>query len=195
MKSLIIAAAFAAGLGAAAPVFAQDVAGPTLTKPQPYASLGYTYLSPYGHDLGELQGRLGAKFSPYWGVEGEIGGGIAGNHFSNGPQNTRVGLTERLEDAIYGVGYLPLAHDRFELLARVGYGDSQFVAAPDALPNGLANHHGVTVASWNYGGGAIYNFTPKDAVRFDYTRRDFQDVGLDNPRDIDTYAISYVRKF
>jgi hypothetical protein len=37
--------------------------------------------------------------------------------------------------------------------------------------------------------------TAKDGIRVDYTRRDFQATGFDNPKDADTYALSYVRKF
>src|ERR1700761_986879 len=107
MKSLIIAAVAAVGLGVAVPAMAQD--GPTLTQPQGYVNLGYTYLNPYGHDLGELFGRGGMQFSRYWGVEGEFGGGILGSHFATGPTiNSRVNLGEGIEAAGYAVGYLPL---------------------------------------------------------------------------------------
>lgn len=197
MKSLMIAAVAVAGIAGAAPAFAQDATSsePTLMHPQPYASLGYTYLNPYGHDLGELQGRIGAKMSRYWGVEGELGGGVIGNHFSAGPADTRVNLHEGLQDSIYGVGYLPLMHDKIDLIGRVGYGQSQFVATPDARAEGDVSHHPQTVVSWNYGAGAQYNLTRKDGIRFDYTRRDFQAKGVDNPKDTDTYSVSFVRKF
>src|SRR4051794_3471394 len=105
MKSPIIAAVAVAGASMAVPALAQT-ATPTLTQPQGYLNLGYTYLNPYGHDLGEVFGRGGLKFSRYWGVEGEVGGGVLGNHFATGPGiNSRVNLSEGIQSAIYGVGY------------------------------------------------------------------------------------------
>ena len=200
MKSLIIAAAVVASVGLAAPAFAQTtVADPTLTHPQGYVNLGYTYLNPYGHDVGELFGRGGLKFGRYWGVEGEVGGGVLGNHFATGPGiNSRVNLSEGVQSAIYGVGYLPLpvwGGDKLELLARAGYGETPLGIRSDVgSSSGNANHQ-ITVANWNYGAGMQYALNGKDGLRFDYTRRDFQDKGSDNPRDMDTYSISFVHKF
>src|SRR5579872_157079 len=132
MKSLIIAAISTAGVALSAPAFAQDVSTPTLTHPQGYLNLGWTYLNPYGHDLGELTGRAGMKFSRYWGVEGEVGGGLLGNHYATGPGiNSRVNLSEGISRAIYGVGYLPVMNDKLELLARVGYGNTPLLTRSD----------------------------------------------------------------
>jgi hypothetical protein len=201
MKSLIIAASAVVGVGIAAPAFAQTTTTPqpTLTQPQGYLNLGYTYLNPYGHDLGELFGRGGVKFSRYWGVEGELGGGVLGNHFATGPGiNSRVNLSEGIQSAIYGVGYLPLpvlGGDKLELLARAGYGETPLLTHSDVGPNGANGNHVITMANWNYGAGAQYALNGKDGLRFDYTRRDFQDKGPDNPHDIDTYSIAFVHKF
>jgi outer membrane immunogenic protein len=194
MKSLIIAAVAVAGISVAAPALAQD--GPTLTQPQGYVNLGYTYLNPYGHDLGEVFGRGGLKFSRWWGVEGEFGGGVFGNHFATGPGvNSRVNLSEGIQAAGYAVGYLPLpimGGDRVSLLARVGYGETPLTVRSDAAVGGQGV---IDVTSVNYGAGAQFMFTRKDGLRFDYTRRDFQDHDSSNPRDIDTYSVAYVRKF
>jgi opacity protein-like surface antigen len=201
MKSLIIAAVAAAGLGVAAPAFAQTTATPepTLTRPQGYLNLGYTYLNPYGHDLGELFGRGGVKFSRYWGVEGEIGGGVLGNHFATGQGvNSRVNLSEGIQSAIYGVGYLPLpvlGGDKLELLARAGYGETPLKVRSDVGPSDNNSNSQITVANWNYGAGLQYALNGKDGLRFDYTRRDFQYKGADNPKDMDTYSIAFVHKF
>jgi opacity protein-like surface antigen len=201
MKSIIIAIIAAAGAGVAAPAFAQTVSttDPTLTHPQGYLNLGYTYLNPYGHDLGEVFGRAGAKFGRYWGVEGEIGGGVLGNHFATGPGiNSRVNLSEGLQTAIYGVGYLPLpvfGGDKLELLARAGYGDTPLSVRSDVGPSSSNGAHTLNVVSWNYGAGMQYALNGKDGLRLDYTRRDFQDKGPDNPKDIDTYSVAFVHKF
>jgi len=201
MKSLIIAAFAVASVGVAAPALAQTATAPapTLTQPQGYLNLGYTYLNPYGHDLGELFGRGGVKFSRYWGVEGEIGGGVLGNHFATGRGvNSRVNLSEGIQSAIYGVGYLPLpimGGDKVELLARVGYGETPLKVRSDVGPSSVNSNNQITVANWNYGAGMQYALNGKDGVRVDYTRRDFQARGTDNPHDMDTYSVAFVHKF
>lgn len=201
MKSLIIAAVAVAGVSMAAPALAQTTTttAPTLTQPQGYLNLGYTYLNPYGHDLGELFGRGGVKFSRYWGVEGEIGGGVLGNHFATGRGiNSRVNLSEGIQSAIYGVGYVPLpvmGGDKLELLARVGYGQTPLRIRSDVGPSESNPNSAITVANWNYGAGLQYALNGKDGLRFDYTRRDFQYKGPDNPKDMDTYSIAFVHKF
>ena len=192
MKSLSIAAIAVSSLGAAAPAFAQDQAAPSLEHPQGYLNLGYTYLNPYGRDLGEITGRGGLRLGRYWGVEGEFGGGVIGNHFADA-SGRRANLSEGLQASAYAVGYLPLMGDKLDLLARVGYGGTALSTHNDAGVAALDTNH--TVASWNYGAGAQYMLDGKNGVRFDYTRRDFQAPGLDNPKDTNTYAVSYVRKF
>ncbi|HEY4031863.1 MAG TPA: outer membrane beta-barrel protein [Caulobacteraceae bacterium] len=200
MKSLIIAAVAVVGASMAAPALAQTTTtAPTLTQPQGYLNLGYTYLNPYGHDLGELFGRGGVKFSRYWGVEGEVGGGVLGNHFATGRSiNSRVNLSEGVQSAIYGVGYLPLpmwGGDKLELLARAGYGETPLRIRSDVGPTANNSNNQITVANWNYGAGVQYALNGKDGLRFDYTRRDFQDKGPDNPKDMDTYSVAFVHKF
>lgn len=195
MKSLIIAAVAVASASLAAPAFAQT-AEPTLTQPQGYLNLGYTYLNPYGRDLGELFGRGGVKFSPYWGVEGEVGGGVLGNHFATGPTiNSRVNLSEGIQSAGYAVGYLPLMGGKLDLLARVGYGETPLAIRSDVADSGDSANAVKTVTSWNFGAGAEYMLTAKNGVRFDYTRRDFQDSAPDNPHSMDTYSVAFVHKF
>jgi hypothetical protein len=187
----------------AAPVFAQTTAAtptePTLTQPQGYLNFGYTYLNPYGRDLGELFGRGGVKFSRWWGVEGEIGGGVLGNHFATGPgTNSRVNLSEGIQAAIYGVGYVPLpvlGGDKLDLLARVGYGETPLRTRSDVGPSSANSNSAITVANWNYGAGLQYALNGKDGLRFDYTRRDFQFKGPDNPKDTDSYSVAFVHKF
>ena len=135
MKSLIIVATAIASIGMAAPAFAQTTtAEPTLTNPQGYLNLGYTYLNPYGHDLGEVFGRG-------------------------------------------------------------GYGETPIEVRSDVGPSGSNANRSITVANWNYGAGLQYTMNRKDGLRFDYTRRDFQYKGADNPKDMDTYSVAFVHKF
>jgi len=180
MKTIIIATAAIAMAGAAAPAFAQ-----TLNAPQVYGTLGYTNVAPDGHDLGEITGRVGAKFNPYWGVEGELGTGVNNGNYTNGAGN-RISLSEQPSGAGYVVGYVPIT-PKFEFLARVGYGDNEFKYETPA------GNNQVVTGSVNFGAGAQYFLDAKDGIRIDYTRRDFQ--ASDAPRDTDTWAVAYVRKF
>lgn len=198
MKSIIIAAVAVAAVGAAAPALAQTTE-PTLMHPQGYVNLGYTYLNPYGHDLGEVFGRGGLRFGKWWGVEAEAGGGVLGNHFATGPGiNSRVNLSEGIQVAGYAVGYVPLpvmGGNKLDLIARVGYGQTPLQIRSDVGASGNNPDVTKTIASVNYGAGLQYAMNEKDGLRFDYTRRDFQYKGVDNPHDMDTYSISFVHKF
>ena len=197
MKSLIIAAVAAAGVAAASPALAQTTTvEPTLTHPQGYLNLGYTYLNPYGHDLGEVFGRGGLRMGRYWGVEAEVGGGVLGNHFATSPGiNSRVNLSEGIQVAGYGVAYLPLMADKLDLIARVGYGQTPLQIRSDVGSASDNPNVTKTLTSVNYGAGLQYTMNARDGVRFDYTRRDFEAKGVDNPHDTDTYSVSIVHKF
>lgn len=194
MKSIYIAAIAALGMGAAAPALAQEQAGPTLEHPQAYVNLGYTYLNPDNHDVGELTGRAGLRLGRYWGVESEFGGGILGTHYTDGSGN-RDSFGEGVAVAGYGVGYLPLMGDKLNLLARIGYGETPLTTRIDSLPGGPGFESTMTAASVNYGAGLQYMVNSKNGVRFDYTRRDFQAAGVNNLPDVNTYAVSYVHRF
>jgi outer membrane immunogenic protein len=180
MKSMIIATAAVGLAGMAAPALAQ-----TMSSPQGYAGLGYTGLSPNGHDLGEITGRMGLKLSPYWGVEAEVGTGVSDSHFTSasGSHDT---IREQPSGAAYVVGYYPVT-PKFDVLARVGYG------ATDLKTSNAAGDRFNTSHSVNYGAGAQYFLDGKNGVRVDYTRRDFQEATA--PRDTDTWAVGYVHRF
>jgi hypothetical protein len=65
----------------------------------------------------------------------------------------------------------------------------------DAAPASGPGYSQVNAVSVNYGAGAQYMFDGRNGVRFDYTRRDFQASGFDNPKDTNTYSVSFVRRF
>jgi hypothetical protein len=180
MKTIVIAAVAATLAGVAAPAFAQ-----TLKSPEVYAGIGYTNVAPDGHDLGEVTGRLGAKVNPYFGVEGEFGSGVNNGNYTTNAGN-RVSLSEQPTGAAYAVGFIPVT-PKFEFLIRLGYGYNEFKYE---RPTGTNE---VVTGSINTGAGAQYSLTDKDAIRIDYTRRDFQSSAA--PRDTDTWGASYVRKF
>ena len=186
MKHFIIAAIAATSAAVAAPAFAQTVE-PTIAAPQAYVNLGYTYLNPYNRDLGAVTGRLGLRLGRYWGVEGEVSGGVEGNNYT-AANGDHVNLSEGVSGAGYLVGYYPILQGKVDLLARVGYGGTPLMLR---TPNGDFSH---TTDSVNYGAGAQYMLDQKNGVRFDYTRHDYQEGGV-APKDGDTYALAYVHKF
>ena len=83
------------------------------------------------------------------------------------------------------MGILPVAPN-FELFGRVGYGATSIkaeVAGTEAEADG---------ESVNYGVGGNYFFDANNGIRADWTRRDFTD---DDGGEVDTYGLSYVRRF
>jgi outer membrane immunogenic protein len=177
MKHLLIAAASAAALGGAAPAFAQDPWAVT-----GYGTLGYTDYNADSANVGAVTGRLGARFGQYFGVEGELSGGVVGDHINYAGARTDVHLND--EYAGYGVAFLPLSPNA-DLFGRVGYGDSQVR---------LSNVNGSATGdedSWNVGAGGQYFFDGKDGVRLDYTR--FNATHSDFSSNV--WSVAYVRKF
>ena len=172
--SLVIAAA--AVLAVPAVAAAQD------TAVTGYGSVGYSHHDLDGADVGAIQGRVGARFNPYLGVEGELGFGVKKDDVSIGGVNGKAQLKNSA--AIYGVGFLPVAPNA-DLYARVGYGKSEGkVSVPGAIAKADGN-------SWNYGVGGQYFLDDKNGVRADYTRHDFED----DAGKADVWSVGYVRKF
>lgn len=161
MKTLMIAASAALLSVAALPAVSQ--------AQEFYGTLGYGAVDLDGAaDLGGIQGRLGYKFNPYVGVEGEVAFGIK--------DDSDIELKH--EVGAFAVGYLPVT-PQADLFARVGYTGTTI-----DTPLGEADADG-----WAYGVGGQYFFTDKDGVRVDWTRHDY-DGG-----DADVLAVAYTRKF
>jgi outer membrane immunogenic protein len=178
MKALIAAASLAA-TAFAIPALAQ---AQSLSPTTVYGSLGYSQSRAEGVDLGAIQGRLGARFGQYLGIEGEVAGGVDDDSTYVGGVPVNVKLEH--EAAIYGVGFLPITPNA-DLYARVGYGNSKIKAS--AL-GGSATGDG---DSWNYGVGGQYFLDGKNGIRADYTRYDVKDSGVD----ANVWSLGYVRKF
>ena len=150
---------------------------------QAYGALGYNYLhsSPdnYSVDLGALTGRAGLRYQQYLGVEAEVSAGIADQTIGA----AKVSLDTQY--AVYAVGYLPVA-PRADLFARFGYGNAKL----------KASGYGVSVTASGdilaYGVGGQYFLTDKDGLRAEFTR--YSATGS-SQADVDSFSISYVRKF
>ena len=177
MKMLIAAAAAAL---AAAPVIAlaQD-APPTGV----YAGAGYAAAGGEHVDLGEIQGRLGYRFNPYLGVEGELGFGVKDDKVTVGGVDAKVKLQHR--EAVYGVAFAPVSANT-DILARIGYGNTSIKASA------LGASQAADGDSWNFGVGAQHHFDGQNGVRVDYTRQEFRDDGAGHA---DVWALGYTRRF
>ena len=173
--SLVVAAAVAS-LAVPAIAGAQDsgVTG--------YGSVGYSHHDLEGADVGAIQGRLGARFNPYLGVEGELGFGVRKDDIDIAGVKGKAELKNQM--AIYGVGFLPVAPNA-DLFARIGYGKTEGkVSVPGASAKADGN-------SWNYGVGGQYFFDDNNGVRADYPYHDFDDDG----GKANVWSVGYVRKF
>ncbi len=164
MKSLMITAAAAALTMVAVPAVSQ--------AQEAYGTIGYANVDANGPTLGAIQGRLGYKFNPYVGVEGEAAFGVSGDTTSG------VDVDLKHEVGAFVVGFVPVS-PKADLFARVGYSSSSFdTSLGDVDGDGVA-----------YGVGGQYHFTDKDGVRLDWTRHDY-DAG-----NADVWALAYTRKF
>lgn len=164
MKNLMIATAAAALTVAAVPAASQ--------AQEVYGNIGYANVDLDNATVGAIQGRLGYKFNPYVGVEGEAAFGVKGDTVSG------VDVDLKHEVGAYVVGFAPVSPN-IDLFARVGYTSSTFdTSLGDVDGDGGA-----------WGVGAQYRFTDKDGVRLDWTRHDYDGA------DADVWALSYNRKF
>jgi outer membrane immunogenic protein len=180
MKALIAIPAAAALLAAftlPAVADAQDASSPTI-----YGNLGYSQSALEGIDLGSLQARLGARFSPHFGVEGELSAGIKNDATTVSGVELKSDLDHQV--AVYGVAFLPILPNA-DLFVRAGYGDTK-VHQSAAGSTGTVDGD-----SWNYGVGGQYFFNDKNGVRADYTRYDLRESSAN----ADTWSLAYVRKF
>lgn len=179
MKTLMIAVSAAA---LALPIAATAQTAGAFSPVTVYGTLGYAGGSQQGIDLGAIQGRLGARFGSYVGVEGELSGGVKGDTVI--VAGVPVDVKLRHQEAVYGVGFLPVS-PKFDLFARVGYGNTDIKASAAGVSQAGSEH------SWNYGAGGQYFLDNNNGFRADYTRESFQHGG----GDADVWSIGYVRKF
>ena len=184
MKALFFAAATLA-VFAAAPALAQPLNFNGITS---YGTLGLgDYNSSNGNgadsNFGAVTARLGARFGPYIGIEGELSGGFNDAHPDIGGTRSIANLRDQY--AAYAVGFLPILPNA-DLLARIGYGASDLhVNQP------LHSAFNVYDTSWNAGVGGQYFVDGQNGVRVDYTRETADRSDLD----ANVFSLAYVRKF
>jgi hypothetical protein len=182
VKSLVAFAALAAAAAFAAPASAQSIAD---LKPITYnVSAGYSGVSWSGVSLGAVTLRAGADFGKYVGVEGEGSFGVTDASVAVHGYTGNMHLNDQY--AGYGVVRYPVLPNA-NLFARVGYGHSDIKAVMSWAPSATYGED-----SLNYGVGGQYLFNPKNGLRVEWTRYDFQSRGMD-PADV--WTLSYVRKF
>jgi outer membrane immunogenic protein len=161
----------------AAPAMAQDP-GSRVT-----GSVGYTHLDGRDASLGAVTGRLGYDFNRHFGVEGEASIGVQDEDIT--VAGVDGSIEHEYDAAVYGVAKLPV-NENLELFGRLGYGTTSVEANVAGFGQ---TGDGDSV---NYGVGANYFFDGQNGLRGDWTRRDFQDDGAG---EVDTYGLSYVRRF
>lgn len=172
MRNLLLATAAVTLI--AAPASAQSISNA-------YGSIGYSSVQADEADLGAVTARLGAKLTPYIGIEGEASFGISDDDIVGIP-----GATAELEHdlAAYVTGTIPVASN-IELFGRVGYGTTKVKVDAGALSASDSEE------SINWGVGANYLIDGSNGVRADWTRRDYRDGG----GEADVWSLSFVRKF
>ena len=181
MKKALIAVAALAAITTTVPAaaLAQDTTASNLGA---YVNLNLGLANAGSADVKAIQGRVGYRFHPNFGVEGELATGIDSDNDTIG--GVRVNQKLSHEAAAYGVGYLPLGPST-DLFARVGYGTTKFRVKAAGVSASDSEE------SLNYGVGAQHFFDGKNGVRADFTRQDFNH----GQGHADVWAAGYTRKF
>jgi hypothetical protein len=130
-------------------------------------------------NLATIGGRLGWKANKWVGIEGDLFFGAKDDRINDAPP-----IDVKIDSAafIYAVGFLPVS-EQFDVIGRVGYGH---VAAKVESPFGSSDTND---GAASYGVGAQFKWDQKNAVRFDYTYYDLDDVSTNG------YTVAYVRTF
>jgi len=176
---LWIAAATTAATMALAPAMAQAQDADNVGA---YVNLNAGIADASSADLKALQARLGYRFHPNFGVEGEFGVGVDSDTDTIG--GVRVNQKLKHQAAAYLVGFLPVGPNT-DLLARVGYGTAKIRVRAGAASLSDSEE------SVNFGVGVQHHFDGVNGIRADYTRFEF-DGG---PADANVWTIGYSRRF
>lgn len=160
---------FAAAVSAAA-----VAAGAPAASAQIYGGVGYTVFKveqPSTDDgyVGGALGRLGYKFNPFFGIEGEAAIGLVDGSVEISPGiDADVGLDK--EYGVFATAWLPIPLV-MDVFGRVGYAD---LTIESDVPNGDFDGSGLA-----YGAGVQFAFLIA-RVRAEYTRYEAGDDSLDS---------------
>jgi outer membrane immunogenic protein len=161
MKKLAFAAALLAATAMTVPAFAQEGFN---------ASVGYTHFDGEDVQVGGITGRLGYRFHPNFGVEGEATFGVKDDDVDTPFGTANVELDNAW--GLYGVAYAPLS-ENLDLFGRVGYANVEANASIGGATVGL-DEDGV-----GFGGGIQWRPMGTWGIRAEYTRLEGEDDGVD----------------
>lgn len=165
-------------LSAAAAVLAAGAAN--AQESQWHLGAGYTYFDAEGVELDVLNIRGGYDFTQYFGVEGELLVGLGDEDVTVGAVTGDVSLDYGL--GVFAKAQYPLA-EQFSVYGRLGY----------IYHEAEANVAGFSLSGdedgFGYGVGAEWAVSGPNAVRFDYTRYDYDGA------ETDAWSVGYVRRF
>jgi outer membrane immunogenic protein len=174
-----IAAAAAAATVAAVPAIAQ--AQDAADNIGAYINIGGAYASQDGVHLGAIQGKVGYRFHPNFGVEGEAAFGVDDDSVRVGTATAKIELSHQF--AAYVVGFAPVATNT-DLFARLGYGTTKIMASSAGVGASGSDE------SINIGVGVQHHFDGVNGVRVEYLRSEYNDGGHS-----DTWGVAYSRRF
>ncbi|MBI1250017.1 MAG: outer membrane beta-barrel protein [Alphaproteobacteria bacterium] len=177
MRKFAFLSAAAAAIAIACPAAAQSRA---MDAGRVYVGAGYTQLDADDIDVGGVTGRVGYRFTPNLGVEGEATFGVD----DDTAQDFGVPIDVELDNqwGVYGVGFVPITPS-VEAFGRVGYVQVEAQGSVGGFTAGV-DEDGI-----GFGGGVQWHATDHFAVRGDYTRLEGDDDG------VNAYAVSGVWTF
>ncbi len=160
-----------------------------------YGTLG-AVLYDVDEPFGGLQARIGYQATPLLGGELEGSFGIVDDSASvtvfdpNNPgaftvQDVDFGVDNSV--AAFATVGLPIA-PRIKAMGRVGYHKTSIEAVAQ-VQNGTAVKSSDSFDGLAYGGALVYDLSPKDGIRADYTRYDL------GPVTSDSVSLAYLRRF
>jgi outer membrane immunogenic protein len=171
MKTIIVATASAVALSTFVPA-----AGAQTAPSRFYGTLGYGHATRDELNLGAVQGRLGYRWSRWFGIEGDVLFGVQDDSLTI--DGDRINFDLKHAEAIFAVVFLPLGENT-DILARAGYGHAKIRGSSG--DDSATESQEVPAA----GVGLQHHFDGVNGVRADYTR--FGDANV--------WSIAYSRRF
>lgn len=161
----------AASLAVLAVAVATPAAAEMVNSTGWYINAGGTWFNADDEDVDVtgLTGRLGYRFHPNFGVEGEASFGVEGDTADVLGTPVDVDLDDQF--GVYGVGFLPMTRN-MELIGRVGWAQINAEGSFGGFSAGV-DDDGLAA-----GVGVQYAFTPNFGVRAEYTRLASDDDGV-----------------